>query len=118
MILTADELKSLVGAQHRSPQQLLAMHPLGNGCGVVVRAIQPGAQKVEVIPTHEKDKPRFELKRVHDFGIFEGTTKNAKSVYAYDLGVTYPDGFTRQGRDSYSFLPTLGEVDVYLFGQG
>ena len=54
MILSADELKSLVGAQHRSPHQLLGMHPLGNGSGVVVRSIQPGAQKVEVIPTHEK----------------------------------------------------------------
>ena len=118
MILTTDELKSLVAAQHRSPHQLLGMHPLGNGSGVVVRAIQPGAQKVEVIPTHEKDKPRFELKRIHDFGIFEGTTKGAKSVYAYDLAVTYDGGFAKQGRDAYSFLPTLGEVDVYLFGQG
>jgi 1,4-alpha-glucan branching enzyme len=118
MILTADELKSLVGAQLRSPHQLLGMHPLGNGSGVVVRTIQPGAQKVEVIPTHEKDKPRFELKRIHEFGVFEGTAKNAKSVYAYDLAVTYDGGATRQARDPYSFLPTLGEVDVYLFGQG
>src|SRR5688572_31456043 len=85
---------------------------LGNGSGVVVRTIQPGAKKVEVIPTHEKDKPRFELKRIHDFGLFEGTAKNAKSVYAYDLAVTYDGGFTRQARDAYSFLPTLGEMDV------
>ena len=118
MILNADELKSLAGAQHRSPHQLLGMHPLGNGSGVVVRTIQPGAQKVEVIPTHEKDKPRFELKRVHDLGIFEGTTKAANAVYAYDLAVTYDGGFNRQSRDPYSFLPTLGEMDVYLFGQG
>ena len=118
MILTADELKSLVGGQHRSPHQLLGMHSLGNGAGVVARTIQPGAQKVEVIPTHEKDKPRFELKRIHDFGVFEGTNKSAKSVYAYDLAVTYDGGFVKQGRDAYSFLPTLGEVDVYLFGQG
>ena len=118
MILNADELKSLAGAQHRSPHQLLGMHPLGNGSGVVVRTIQPGAQKVEVIPTHEKNKPRFELKRVHDLGIFEGTSKSANAVYAYDLAVSYDGGHTRQSRDPYSFLPTLGEVDVYLFGQG
>ena len=118
MILSAEELKSLAGAQHRSPHQLLGMHPLGNGKGLVVRTIQPGAQKVEIIPTHEKQKPRFELKRIHDLGIFEGTTNGAKDVYAYDLAVTYPDGGSRQSRDPYSFLPTLGEMDVYLFGQG
>src|SRR5688572_19514034 len=107
MILTADELKSLVGGEHRSLRLLLGMNPLGYGSGVVVRTIQPGAKKVEVIPTHEKDKPRFELKRIHDFGLFEGTTKNAKAVYAYDLAVTFDGGATRQARDAYSFLPTL-----------
>jgi 1,4-alpha-glucan branching enzyme len=118
MILSADELRSLVGAQHRSPHQLLGMHPLGNGSGVVVRTIQPGAQKVEVIPTHEKTKPRFELKRIPNSDVFEGTSKDAKAVYAYDLAVTFPGGHTRQSRDPYSFLPTLGEMDTYLFGQG
>ena len=116
MILSADELRSLVGAQHRSPHQLLGMHPLGggdapakNGAGLVVRTIQPAAQKVEVIPTHEKDKPRFALKRIPNSDVFEGTTNAAKSVYAYDLAITYDDGHTRQTRDPYSFLPTLGE---------
>ena len=125
MILSADELRSLVGAQHRSPHQLLGMHPLGggdapakNGAGLVVRTIQPAAQKVEVIPTHEKDKPRFALKRIPNSDVFEGTTNAAKSVYAYDLAITYDDGHTRQTRDPYSFLPTLGEMDTYLFGQG
>ena len=118
MILSADELKSLVGAQHRSPHQLLGMHPMGNGSGVVVRTIQPGAEKIEVIPTHEKNKPRFPLKRIHESGLFEGTHSGSKSVYAYDLAVTYEGGATRQFRDAYSFLPTLGEMDVYLFGQG
>ena len=118
MILSADELKSLVGAQHRSPHQLLGMHPLGNGSGVVVRSIQPGAQKVEAIPTHEKDKPRIPLQRIPNTDIFEGSSKDAKAVYAYDLAVTYGGGNVRQSRDPYSFLPTLGEVDTYLFGQG
>jgi 1,4-alpha-glucan branching enzyme len=118
MILTAEELESLAGARTRSPHQLLGLHPLGDGSGVVVRTIQPGAKKVEVVPVHEKDKPRFALKKVGDEGVFEGTTAKAKTVYAYDLIVTYPDGQTRQFRDPYSFLPTLGEMDVYLFAQG
>jgi 1,4-alpha-glucan branching enzyme len=118
MILTPAELESLVGAQHRSPHQLLGMHPLGNGSGVVVRAFQSGAKKIHVVPVHEKDRPSFALKRVHESGLFEGVVKGPATVYAYDLAVTYAEGHTRQFRDAYSFLPTLGEMDVYLFGQG
>jgi 1,4-alpha-glucan branching enzyme len=118
MILTAEELGSLVEARQRSPHQLLGMHPLGDGSGLVVRAMVPGAKKVEVAPVHVKDKPRFSLKEVHEAGVFEGTTNKAKSVYAYDLVVTDSNGNTRQFRDAFSFLPTLGEMDVYLFAQG
>ena len=118
MILTPQELASLVQVQTRSPHQLLGMHPLGDGSGLVVRAMLPNAAKVEVAPTHEKDKPRFKLKRLHDSGVFEGVTHQAQRVYAYDLVVTDDQGAVRQTRDPYSFLPTLGETDLYLFGQG
>ena len=43
MVLTRDELRSLVEANNRSPHQLLGMHPLGDGSGIVVRASLPGA---------------------------------------------------------------------------
>jgi len=32
--------------------------------------------------------------------------------------ITLPDGKVIHTRDPYSFLPTLGETDLYLFGQG
>src|SRR5207248_3550969 len=44
--------------------------------------------------------------------------KEAGRVYAYDLVITGSRGDRRQARDPYSFLPTLGETDLYLFGQG
>ena len=116
MILTRDEAQSIVGAQNRVPHQLLGMHPLGDGSGVVVRAFIPDAETVEAIPTHEKKKPAISLKRVDDAGLFEGVTRDAQSVYAYDLKVNYRHGGSRQFRDPFSFLPTLGEMDVYLFG--
>jgi 1,4-alpha-glucan branching enzyme len=118
MILTEAELQSLVQVQHRTPHQLLGMHPLGDGSGIVVRAFLPDAAQVEIVPVHESTKPSFKLKRVHDSGIFEGTSTKANHVYAYDLVVTNHHGQTRRGRDPYSFLPTLGETDLYLFAQG
>src|SRR5674476_527072 len=118
MLLTKDELRSLVELTHQSPHSLLGMQPLGDGSGLVVRALLPDAKKVEVQPVHEKDKPKFELKRIPKTDVFEGETKLANSVYAYDLVITNRQGQVRRTRDAYSFLPTLGEADLFLFGKG
>ncbi len=118
MILTAEEIESLVNVRNRSPHQLLGMHPLGDGSGVVARVFAPGATKVEITPTHEKSKPFIKLQQIHPSGLFEGTSSAAKKVYAYDLGITWPDGNKTVTRDPFSFLPTLGETDLYLFAQG
>src|SRR3954468_22964634 len=118
MILTHAELESLIQAKNRSPHQLLGMHPLGDGSGLVVRAYLPNAARIEVAPVHEKSKPSFALKQIHESGLFEGSTPKAQHVYAYDLIITDFQGHVRRTRDPYSFLPTLGETDLYLFGQG
>ena len=117
MLLTKDELRSLVELTHQSPHTLLGMHPLGDKSGVVVRALLPGAEKVEVQPVHEKDRPKFELKRIPKTDVFESVTSLANAVYAYDLVVTDKAGHARRTRDAYSFLPTLGEADLFLFGK-
>jgi 1,4-alpha-glucan branching enzyme len=118
MILTTAELESLVGAQIRSPHDLLGMHRLGDGSGVVVRTYQPNAAAVEIVPVHEPQRPRLRLERLHESGLYEGVTREADRVYAYDLVVTDYQGGQRRMREAYSFLPTLGEQDVYLFAQG
>src|SRR5882672_1561120 len=118
MVLTPEELRSLVEVKNRSPHQLLGLHPMGDGSGLIARALLPNAAKAELQPVHEKDKPTVKLKRVPKTDIFEGTTTEANRVYAYDLIITDHSGKTRRTRDPYSFLPTLGEADLYLFGKG
>jgi 1,4-alpha-glucan branching enzyme len=118
MILSPAELRSLTDLKHQSPHTLLGMHPLGDKSGLVIRAFLPDAKKIEVQPTHEKDKPKFELERIPNTDIFEGVTKLANKVYAYDLIVTTYDGKIRRTRDAFSFLPTLGEADLFLFSKG
>src|SRR5579859_6164793 len=118
MLLTQAELDSLTQATNRAPHQLLGMHPLGDGSGVVVRAFLPNAATVEVEPTHEKSKPKIKLQQLDPAGLYEGVTKNVRHVYAYDLVITDYQGKVRRTRDPYSFLPTLGETDLYLFGKG
>src|SRR6266487_4291207 len=118
MILTAKELESLVNVQHRSTHTLLAAPSLGDGSSLVVRAFLPDAAAVEIVPVHEKNRPAINLKRLHAAGVFEGLTREANRVYAYDLVIVDHLGHRRRTRDPYSFLPTLGETDLYLFGQG
>src|SRR6266478_9631716 len=113
-----EELQRVAELKHRSPHQWRGMHPLGDGSGVVVRALLPQAEKVEIEPVHEKDKPRITLQRSNHAGIFEGGSNEANRVYAYDLVITDRRGQVRRTRDPYSFLPTLGEADLYLFGKG
>ncbi len=118
MILTPAELESLVQARLRDPHRLLGMHPLGDGSGVVVRAYLPNAAAVEAVPVHEPHLPRIRLERLHESGLYEGVSHAIRRVYAYELVITDYQGGQRRLRDGYSFLPTLGEQDLYLFNQG
>jgi len=120
MLLSPQELDSLVQVRNRTPHHLLGLHPLPDGSGLVGRAFIPNAASVEVRPAgeKEKDKPVIQLHRIHQSGIFEGTTNAASKVFTYELFITENGGATRQMRDPYSFLPTLGESDLYLFGKG
>lgn len=118
MILTPEEVDSLVNARNALPHQYLGMHPLGDGSGVVARALIPNAVRVEVVPVHEKAKPTFPLERVHEAGLFEGISKKTSQIYAYDLRISDVHGNTWQERDPFSFLPTVTESELYLFGQG
>jgi 1,4-alpha-glucan branching enzyme len=118
MLLTQEELRSLVDLKTHSPHRLLGLHALNDGSGLVARALVPNASEVELQPVLEKDKPTIKLKRIPKSDIFEGTTQNGGRVYAYDLVITDKSGQTHRTRDPYSFLPTLGESDLYLFGKG
>ena len=118
MLLTQNELRSLVELKQRSPHQLLGMHPLKDGSGVVVRAFVPDATAVSFHSINEPPLPRVELQRVHAAGVFEGVSQAATEVYPYQMVITNKSGGVRQQRDPYSFLPTLGEADLYLFNKG
>lgn len=118
MILTPAELESLHRLAHATPHSLLGLHPLNHGRGLVARVQIPDAEHVELVPTHEPNKPRLVLQRLGDTCIFEASTQAVHDVYAYDIVVTDHKGMQRQSRDPYSFLPSLGETDLHLMGEG
>ena len=59
-----------------------------------------------------------ELEPRNGGGVFEGTIPGAQLPLDYELEVRYPAGDTYRLRDPYSFLPTLGELDIHLAVEG
>ena len=51
-------------------------------------------------------------------GLWEALLPKAKLPLDYELEVEYPNGDTYTLRDPYAFLPTLGELDLHLVGEG
>ncbi|HEY6015202.1 MAG TPA: 1,4-alpha-glucan branching protein GlgB [Gaiellaceae bacterium] len=76
-----------------------------------MRALRPEAEAVVVQPHG------VELEHTAG-GVFEGVLEGAELPLAYELETRYPDGLVVTQRDPYSFLPTLGAVDLHLIGEG
>src|SRR6201991_3925414 len=102
----------LLSRQHADPHAYLGAHP-ENG-SVVVRAFRPAAAHVTV----ETGGKRAELAQVHPGGVFEGKLKGMQLPLDYKLEVDYGDSGTVTIDDPYRFLPTIGELDTYLIGEG
>ena len=107
----ADQLAARTAAD---PHAFLGAHPDGNG-GVVVRAFRPAARAVRVLTA---DGGRAELRPVHPGGVFEGRLDDAKLPLDYELEVDYGEDGTYTVGDPYRFLPTLGDIDLHLVGEG
>jgi 1,4-alpha-glucan branching enzyme len=105
------ELDRLVSGAHHNPHSILGAHPMPGG-RTVVRTLRPGASSV----TLRAGDTKADLRRIHEGGVFEGTVD--APVGDYRLGVTYGDGFEHVVDDPYRWLPTLGEVDLHLIGEG
>jgi 1,4-alpha-glucan branching enzyme len=113
MIVASQELDSLVRREHPNPHAVLGAHPLEDG--VVIRALRPAACAIKALLT---DGTAVELEQVHAGGVFEGVVPGAELPLRYRLEVDYGDAGTFTIDDPYSFLPTLGELDLHLIGEG
>jgi 1,4-alpha-glucan branching enzyme len=107
------ELARLLRLVSPDPHAVLGAHP--TPLGVIVRAYRPDAARVELII--EGETP-LEMSRTHVAGVFETLAEGRATLFPYRLRVSYPDGGVYDLRDPYAFLPTLGNFDEHLFGEG
>jgi 1,4-alpha-glucan branching enzyme len=113
--LTVDpfEAERLALGEHHDPHAILGAHPLEGG-GVVVRAFHPDAEGCVVV---RDGQPDLELHPV-GHGIFAGRVEGAGLPLRYRLRFYFSNGSTWERPDPYAFLPTVGEMDLYLLGEG
>ncbi len=110
--VSQEELDRIAGGAHANPHGVLGAHPLGDGT-TVIRTLRPEATSVSV----RIGGRTLPLARIHAEGIFAGVIDTDPTDYR--LEVTYGDpGSTFIVDDPYRWLPTLGEVDLHLIGEG
>jgi 1,4-alpha-glucan branching enzyme len=109
--VSLDELLAIGEGRHPQPHSVLGQHPLDGG-GWVIRARRPLALAVTAV---RANGTRIALKHA-GHGIWHG--RAAGRQQAYTLHTTYESGPDWQADDPYRFLPSLGDVDLYLFGEG
>ncbi|MBL4574794.1 MAG: 1,4-alpha-glucan branching protein GlgB [Opitutaceae bacterium] len=119
-IITKTELSAFLNATSSDPHSFLGMHPCKRGkkTGLVVRAFLQGAKTCEVVDLTDEKRPLFALKKTAEEGFFEGFIAGDEKPYAYRLRVETNSMEIRQFFDPYSFLPTIGDQDLYLFNEG
>ncbi|RDI46255.1 1,4-alpha-glucan branching protein GlgB [Nocardia mexicana] len=104
------DLMLLAAGTHPDPHTVLGAHPHPDG--MAIRALRPHADSVSV-RIGEADYP---LEHV-EHGVFEGVVPFIE-IRDYRLLVSYPGGQTVLTADGYRFLPTVGELDLHLIGEG
>jgi 1,4-alpha-glucan branching enzyme len=108
-----NDLQRVVEGRHFDPHSILGPHPSEGG--VTIRTLRPWATSVVALVATTDGEKRYELTHEHG-GIFVGLVDGAE-VPDYRLEVAY-GGDPAILDDPYRFLPTLGELDLHLLGEG
>jgi 1,4-alpha-glucan branching enzyme len=106
------EFDALVDGRHNNPFSVLGLQRTKRGR--VVRTLQPGAKSVDLVDG--RGHKLAVMQRIHEGGLFEAPMPPRKRKYA--LRITWQSGETQVVEDTYRFPSTLGELDLYLLGEG
>ena len=105
----AGEIDRLVDGASSSPHSILGAHPYEGG--ITIRVLRPLAKEVVVVTPDERFPMTHEQRGVWVVAL------PGETVPAYTIDVDYGQGLI-PADDPYRFLPTLGELDLHLIGEG
>lgn len=105
----AEQIKNLLRSHHGDPHSFLGLHTLESG-KKNIRLWRPGASYLYIELFGEKTAcPRVDAAGLFCLEVPEQTTLNDYRIYHHSGLLT---------ADPYTFLPTIGELDCYLFAKG
>jgi 1,4-alpha-glucan branching enzyme len=105
-------LDAIAGGRHADPFSVLGIHP-ENGKRIV-RTFQPQAISAALLV--DGIDHALPMEKVHPAGVFEIEMPARKRRYRLRLG--FADGNSWDTHDAYCFPSMLGDLDLYLLGQG
>jgi 1,4-alpha-glucan branching enzyme len=103
-------VRSLVTGSHPQPHSTLGQHPIDKS--FIIRVVRPLAKTVTAVLA---DGKRVKLTHL-DEGLWQG--KYTGPGQAYQIETRYENGPDWTTDDPYRFVPSVGEVDLYLWGEG
>jgi 1,4-alpha-glucan branching enzyme len=101
------EVERLVAGVHPDPHSVLGLHDDR------LLSHRPAAVAMRVLPSEGE---AADMSKVHDAGVFMAECPAAAK--GYRLEARYADGTVAEFDDPYRLWPTLGDVDLHLFGEG
>ena len=119
-MIDRSELEQIVSTDHYDPFKVLGAHRIdANGkASIAILAFMPDAAAGFVVEAGVKRQLETSMKKIHDGGVFEAVFEGREEVFPYRLKRVDQEGNTETFEDSYSFLPTLSDFDLHLFGAG
>ena len=112
-LVEATDLKRFLSLKHHDPHQILGPHLSDNG--LVIRAFRPDAEELHVVIGTRRPQA---MSKIDAAGLFELFLPKTEKVPAYRFRLHRHGGEDETVRDPYAFPPTVGELDLYLFGEG
>ena len=102
------ELRLLAEGRHADPHHFLGLHELAKG--QVIRLWRPGAKEIYL----EVLGKIVQAKKIDDLGLFEYLPE--EKIAPEDYRIYHPSGLL--AFDPYAQMPTIGEMDMFLFNKG
>ena len=110
-----DAIDAIIAGKHGDPFAVLGLHG-GTGDGLSLRVFWPGADSVAVVDCADGSTVAT-LTRLDPQGFFAGLLGDRREPFAYRLRLTRGSD-SWEAEDPYRFPMILGEMDVYLIGEG
>lgn len=114
----AQQFQEILRAECKDPHKILGYHHIEEGDSkfTVVRCFVPDAKKVFFID--KKENKKIEMKEHESSGLFELKFRKKYDTLCYYYSITNKNNTKYDIEDPYSFLPTISDYDLYLFGEG